>query len=211
MSGGVALRLDQTELEVALPVLIQRVRNPRRLLLGVGREGGNRLKQHFRWKDRNNASHLGTLSGRREHLWLRISRGVNAPELKGEKAVEIRINDPVIAQKVYGGPIVAKRKSNLAIPVSVDSYGRTPRTFEQETGRKLRVLKQRDKVLLVADLSYTSFRLGDKRFQVEFVLKRRVVQRPDPTALPDPVEFKRALITRAQTISDREITSNLKR
>lgn len=177
--------------------LISRAKNPRALLMNVGREGSNILKRHFRQKDKNEANKLNP--GRRQHLWLQISRGVQNPVQRSLASVSISINHPVIAQKVFGGPIVAKRVRNLAIPVSPDAAGRTPATFEHETGRKLFVLQSTGKLLLASRVSESG------TAQVEFILKRRVLQRPDPTALPDEKSFSDALIARAEKVLEREL------
>ena len=115
---------------------------------------------------------------RREHFWLQISRSVQAPVVNSDTSVSISINDPRFAQKVFGGPIVAKRARNLSIPVEKDAYGRTPATYEQETGFKLFLVHGANQLLLARAL-------GDGRVQIEYLLTPRVNQAPDPTALPD--------------------------
>ena len=44
----ITIRPDTTEFRQKFPVLIAQARNPRALLLGVGREGANYLKTYFR-------------------------------------------------------------------------------------------------------------------------------------------------------------------
>jgi hypothetical protein len=180
--------------------ILARAKNPTAVLQGMGREAGNLLKKHFREKDRSEVNKLAP--GRRQHLWLEISRGVSAPFNSGYNTVSISINHPAIAQKVFGGPIVAKRVRNLAIPQSEDAYARTPATFEHETGRKLVLLKGKSNLLLAS-------RTGSAdRLQMEFVLTPRVHQDPDPTALPDRDKFIAALVLRGQKMVDRQSAGN---
>ncbi len=49
------------------------VKNPKNVLLAAGREVGNRLRRHFRLKDRTEANQL---SPRRSHFWLQVARSV---------------------------------------------------------------------------------------------------------------------------------------
>jgi hypothetical protein len=165
----------------------------------MGREAGNLLKRHFRDKDRSAVNKLAP--GRRQHLWLEISRGVSAPFNSGFNTVSVSVNHPAIAQKVFGGPIVAKRVRNLAIPQSEEAYARTPATFEHETGRKLILLKGKSNLMLAS-------RIGSAGLQIEYILTPRVDQDPDPTALPDRDKFIAALVIRGQKIVDRQSASD---
>jgi hypothetical protein len=106
-------------------IKLQRVlgfaRNPRAVLVDAAREGGNRLKKHFREKDRSEANKLG---GRRTHYWNRVAQSVSAPVPESASRVVVNITDPTFAQKLFGGVIRAKRVRNLAIPQEPEAYGR---------------------------------------------------------------------------------------
>lgn len=208
----ILVKVDSSNLKAKLPILLQQARNPRQVLLGVGREAGNQLKIHFRGKERTNVNKLNP--DRRQHFWRTVSQSVQAPELKGSTSVTVAINDLRFAQKLFGGTIVAKRFQNLAIPVSPDAYGRSasdghggPGTFTRETGLKLFVLRQGG----TAANSKGTIILATERgagIEVEYVLKYSVNQKADPTALPDMSAgspFETALINRGQTILERQI------
>lgn len=175
--------------------VLSRAKNPTGMLKASGRELGNLLKRHFREKDRSNKNKLG---GRRQHLWLQIAGSVQNPVQTGFNSVSVSINHPTIGQKVFGGPIIAKRAKNLTIPQTDEAYGRTAATFEHETGRKLIFLKQNDNLLLASKIGQSS------RLQVEYVLTPRVIQRPDPTALPTKQQMEDAVISRGRKYLESE-------
>ena len=191
------ISIRTTGIEQRAATIVAKAKNPRAVLLGMGREGANVLKNHFRQKDRTDINRLNP--NRREHYWLGVSRGVQSPVVPTPTRVEIDINHPSIAQKVFGGPIVAKRVRNLSIPESPEAYGRTPATFERETGLKLVVLKTGPKQTLVL----AALR-GAGQFEIEYLLTPRVNQKPDPTALPDEGKFADAVIERGQKVLDRQ-------
>jgi len=172
-------------------------RNPVAVLMASGRELANQLKKHFRAKEQSNPNKL---SDRRSHFWLQVAQSVNAPIQTGYNVVSVRVSDPRIAQKVFGGPIVPKRAGALTIPVSEKAYGRTAATFEAETGLKLFLLKkgkdsERGGVLAA--------KIGDQ-IEVEYILAKSVQQEPDPTALPPMSELEKAILARAQSVVDHQ-------
>jgi hypothetical protein len=172
------------------------VERPVAILKAAGRELANQLRKHFRMKDRA----PNTLSPRREHFWLQIMRSVNEPEQTGYNAISVRISDPRMAQKVFGGPIVAKAAGALTIPVEERAYGRRASTFEAETGLKLFIVrtgkgKTGNAVLAVAE---------GKGITVEYILTKSVDQEADPTALPEMGMLEQAILARAQAVADRQ-------
>lgn len=199
----ILIKADSTQLEQRLPVLVRLARNPRQVMLGVGREAGNLLKKHFQAKEQSDVNQLNP--GRRQHFWLGVARGVQPAMVSADGlTTTVTIVHPAIAQKVRGGTIIARRVKNLAIPVEPEAYGRSPKTFEAETGKQLFVLKQGNTALLVRRIA------GDQRvgIQVEYVLKHSVTQAADPTALPElgvGSSFEQALLQRAQGIVDRQL------
>lgn len=172
--------------------LAEQMQRPEALLKAVGREGVNQLQRHFREKD----TRPNKLSSRREHFWLKVGRSVTTDPVVNvaERTATISITDPRFSQKVFGGIIRAKRVKYLTIPLVAAAYGRSPHTFEQETGAKLFPLGG---VLAVQTAG------GD--IIPIYALKRSVNQKPDPTALPDPTVFKAALLTRAQAVVRRQL------
>ncbi len=175
--------------------LLARAKNPTAMLLACGRELGNQLKSHFRKKD---AAEPNKLSSRREHFWLQVSRTVSAPTQSGFNAISVSINDPRIAQKVFGGTITAKRAGALTIPVEEKAYGRTAATFERETGLKLFLLKSSKGNAVLAT------KLQGGGIEVEYLLAKSVTQKADPTALPDERDLEKAILARGQAVVDRE-------
>ncbi len=214
----ISLAFNDTKFQAKFGSVIQQARNPRAILLNAGHEVGNRLKSHFRMRDRNSAN---PLSERRSHFWLAVSRTVQNPELEGSNTVSVSINHPAFAQKVFGGTIRAKIANPafaqkvfggtirakiadpaLTIPVEERAYGRTAATFEQETGLKLFLIKTgkgafQNAVLAVKDD-------GAKGFTVEYILTKSVTQQADPEALPDKTMLERAILARSQRVLDQQ-------
>lgn len=190
---GTTVRLEQLGAQVG---------NPEALAKVVGREGANRLKAHFRAKNRREINHLNP--GRRQNFWTQVGQSVSAPVIStGGTTVTISISDPRFAQKVFGGTITAKRSKYLTIPLSPDAYGRTAKTFEAETGLKLFLLKVGGRKKSGFESAVLATARGGG-IQVEYALRRSVTQRADPTALPDTASFQAALLARAEKWAARQ-------
>lgn len=193
----IAIRPDAADFKVRFSNIVVSCRRPRAILVAAGREGGNLLKKHFREKDQTNINSLAP--ERRAHYWLGVARAVQSPVVEGDTAVSVTIADPTIAQKVFGGTIVAKRVQNLAIPESPEAYDRTPAVFEAETGLKLFVLKTgpggHANIILAA--------ARGQGIEVEYLLTHSVDQKADPTALPEEKPFADAILAKALEVQER--------
>src|SRR5919109_58136 len=143
----ITVRIDTAQATVYFSQLLAQARRPAGILAVAGRAVANLLKKHYRGRDRAEANKLG---GPRTHFWLEVSRSVQAPVVVGQTSVTVSISHPVIAQKIYGGTIRAKRSSLLTIPVTPEAYGRTAATFERETNLKLIFLKQGSNAILAS-------------------------------------------------------------
>jgi hypothetical protein len=195
----IAIRHDGDQFQVRMAGIVGKARRPVAVLAVAGREGANLLRRHFLEKDETDVNKLAP--DRREHLWQEIAHGVQAPVVdEAGNRVSISINHPVIAQKVFGGPITAKRGIDLSIPETEEAYGRMPSVFERETGLKLIFIKQGDHALLAARVDPDS-----KVLQVEYLLTPRVDQKADDTALPEEREWEDAILGRAQETLNLEI------
>ena len=191
----ISLQVNRASFNSEFNRVLGEARNPVAVLKASGRELANQLMAHFRMKDRT----PNKLSPRRQHFWLEIAQSVNNPEQTGDNTISVRVSDPRIAQKVFGGTITAKRAGALTIPVSEKAYGRTAATFEAETGLKL---------FLLGPKKDTGGRGGvlaamvGGQLEVEYVLAKSVDQAPDPTALPDFKDLEAAILKRAQAVAD---------
>jgi hypothetical protein len=203
----IQVNYNRQEFTLELQKKLDAATNPRAVLMASGREVGNQLKDWFRKKDRDEPNKL---SPRREHFWLQVSRSVQNPVIQGARTVSVTINDPRIAQKVFGGTITAKRAGALTIPVSEKAYGRTAATFERETGLKLFLLKKKtgtpgrgqtgpsnlERAVLAA--------VVNGHIEVEYLLTKSVTQGPDADALPPEKDLEAAILKRAQAVVDRQ-------
>lgn len=170
-----------------MQTLATRLKNPSGLLMVVGREAGNRLKAHYRMKERTEPNKLG---GPRTHFWRDVANAVNQPQLAGGEGVRIQISHPAIAQKIHGGVIRAKAAGALTIPLVPEAHGRRASTYEAETGFKLFVVRKPNGAFLAA--------AADGEIRFIYALRQSVNQDPDPTALPPEEEFSAALVARAE-------------
>lgn len=175
------------------------VQRPEALLKVVGRRGANELKRHFRKRDQT----PNRLGGKRTHHWRRTADSVQNPVLESSTVVAIAISDPAYAIKLFGGTITPKTKGALTIPTDPLSYGRTVKTFEQETGIELFRLKRTGGVLT----NLLMGAMGDGDVKVFYVLSAGVTQEPDPEALPPKTDFEAALVNEADKFLAREIAT----
>ena len=113
------------------------------------------------------------------------------------RTVTISVTDSRFAQKVFGGVIKAKRVKNLAIPLEPEAYGRSPRTFEAETGMALFFLRANGRSFLAHAQDITDVK-------VFYLLTPSVNQQPDATALPDHEHLARVVIAAAQAAADQQ-------
>jgi hypothetical protein len=195
----IELRYDKGVFERQMGNAINLAKRPAGVMAVAGRAGANELRHHFLEKDKTDANKLAP--DRRQHLWQQIAHAVQAPVVdQSGRTVTILIEHPVIAQKVFGGDITAKRVTSLTIPESPEAYGRAPAVFERETGLKLIFIKQGDHALLAARVDPNS-----KELQVEYLLTPRVHQDPDPTALPDQDKLQAAILTAADGALQRQL------
>lgn len=122
------------------------------------------------------------LGGRRTNFWSDVGRSVSKPVIRNLSAI-IRIKDPRIAQKVFGGPIRPKRSKFLTIPISQESHGLRVSVFERKTGKKLfRIKSKKGNFLLVESV--------DGGIIPHYSLKQEVDQKPWPGALPKDQEMQ---------------------
>jgi hypothetical protein len=167
--------------------MLDLVKRPEQILKPVGRRGANELKKHF-LKRQQTPNKLG---GSRSNYWRRVGQSVQNPQVR-QLSVVISINDPTFAQKVYGGPIRPKRAGALTIPVDPLAYDRSAKTFQQETGLRLFLLKGR-----VSGGSFLAAKAAAGGIHIYYELSKGVNQKPDPEALPDRQAFWDALLDTA--------------
>jgi hypothetical protein len=155
--------------------LISRIQNPLPGLLIAGREVRNLLRAHFDQKDKSQPNKLG---GTRQNFWLQVKKSVNVPQATGASQVTISISDPRFNQKVFGGPIQAKLKTWLTIPITAEAYGRAASVMADSLGVTLFKVQKKDGRIFLAG------RKQGEPIKFYYRLMKSVNQKPDPTALP---------------------------
>lgn len=194
----ISLRLTKDTVTPALAILQAQAKNPRALMAAASRGVANLFRSHLRMLDRTRPNKLG---GRRTHMWNEFARSVNVSNLTDTGAAVV-ISDPRAAQKHLGGEIHAKRAKMLTIPVTPEAYGRTARTLASELGIKLFVLGTGDRAGLFGQAGG-----GEHGIKMYYLLKRSVMQSPDPPEgiLPPEDEIKTVALTHAQNALLRQI------
>lgn len=200
----IAIQYKKDGFDAEMVSILRQAKRPVGILAVAGRTGANGLRRHFLAKDRTDANKLAP--DRRQHLWQQIAHAVQAPVVATDGSkVTIRIQHPIIAQKVFGGTITAKRGKNLAIPQSPEAYGRAPAVFERETGLKLIFIRANGHAILASRIDPNS-----KALQVEYILTPVVHQKPDPTALPDKNTFSDEVLKSADQALQRQLKEGAK-
>lgn len=137
----------------------------------------NALISHFRAKN-GTPNRLG---GTRTNFWLAVANSCSAPVVNGS-GVMVRINHPHVAIHVYGGRVTPKKAKMLAIPVTAEAHGKSPRVFSD-----LRPVWSGGRPVGLA--------LGGKMY---YVLKKGVRVPRDPQALPPDDKVRKAVTTAAR-------------
>jgi hypothetical protein len=146
---------------------------------GVRRE----LRNHFRRLDVEKPNKLG---GARTNFYGRAVQAVQMPEITPE-GVRVGIAHQGLRQRFYGGAIVPVASRYLAIPVHPEAHGKRPREF-------------RDLVLVTSRAGQAVLMRpqGDGKFgEAFYVLKKRVVQKPNAGVLPRSEVLSRAAVAAA--------------
>jgi len=191
----IGVKIDSSNARVYLSNILAQARRPVGILMVAGRAVGNLLKKWYRQRDREQPNKLG---GPRTHFWLEVAGSVQAPVVAGDTTVTVAISHPLIAQKIFGGTIRAKRAKLLTIPQTPEAYGRTAATYEAETGLTLIFLKQNDHAILAS-------RAQGQGLTVQYVLVPSVHQEPDPKALPPEQQMEQAALTAADKALQRQL------
>jgi hypothetical protein len=197
----ITIAIQRATFSKSFSSLLIQARNPVGMLKACGRELANQLKSWFRDKDRSSANKL---SERRSHFWLAVSRTVGNPEQTGYNQISVNVSHPVIASKVFGATITPKAAGALTIPVEERAYNRTAATFEKETGLKLFLLR----IGKTAGNAFGNAVLAVKEaghITIEYILSKKVVQPPDPTALPPRSQLEAAILARGQSVLNNEV------
>lgn len=163
---------------------------PVALFKDCGRQLANDLREHFRRRNNDDPNKLG---GPRTFFWSDVRNAVQNPELDAG-GISVTIAHLAFAQKLFGGPIVAKNVAALTIPLVPEAHGRTVKTYEEETGNRLFRIKS-TKHPALANLLFAL--IDDKPVSI-YALVQRVIQKPDPDALPPQAVLASRILAKAE-------------
>lgn len=175
---------NMPDLDRALTRLMRRLADPKPFLTVWGQRTAKTARTTARGK-----------GGRR--FWREIARSVRVRSV-GADTVSVHTAHVAGAQKEFGGTIRPKNAKALTIPVSDEARGKRASEFEGG-GRDLFVLG-RDKGDTIGLLGYSE----GNRFHALFVLRKRVVQDPDPW-WPTPAQTLRTGNDEASRWAQREL------
>lgn len=164
----------------------------------LGRAAANELRRHFRALNGKRANRLG---GPRSNFYSRVAETVNAPRVV-PGAVVVQISHPHIAQRLFGGTLRPRKAKALAVPVDATAYGVYPRIYPGTLAFIPARGKGETKGYLVDGEMRTVTRgenEGTERAapkpggRLLYVLRGSIVQRADPSILPDQAVMHAAL------------------
>jgi len=146
----------------------------------VGRAGVNTIRKHLFALDRKRPNRLG---GRRTHFYAGAARATQYSVISD--GVIISINHVGIAQRYFGGKIFPVKAKRLAIPADAKAYGKRPREFTD-----LEPVFGRSGVYALAKPIKGKRTAKRRQESIYFFLVKSVVQKPDPTVLPEEKEIE---------------------
>ena len=168
---------------------LERIRSAetrRRLNGALGKRVEIVVRGHFAKRPRNKKGWPS------QGFWRRRMRNATALASYDHEGAEVRIADPAINQKVFGGTITPKEGKYLTIPARPEANGRSPRTFSD-----LRFVPLRGRGRLRGMLVRTRQTFVKNRKQVGgevfYWCVTQVTQAADPDALPSQVELDTAI------------------
>jgi len=119
-----------------------------------------------------------------------------------DKRVIVQIADPRFVHRIEGGTVIAKRKKNLAIPLTAEAYAASGKGSLVESMPGLKVIKLPRGVYLCREIEepITRGATGGRKFNrikvrrviPLFKLVRSVTHRPHPEELPDAARLATA-------------------
>jgi hypothetical protein len=150
----------------------------RKLMLAQAKRVEIELRFHFKGLD-----DLGNARGwKRTHFWARRVRANTSVTNVTDTTAEVTVASAEFRQRLFGGTIVPREAKYLAIPVIEQAAGRSPRTFEKG---ELRFAVDPDFGKVLEQVSTGA---------VFYFLRRKVVQKADPTAAPSESVIRAALM-----------------
>lgn len=134
----------------------------------------------------------------RKHFWSRIVRRATAFETATADEATVKIASREFRQKLYGGTITAPSGKFLAIPLTARAYA-TGRPRLWSGGGSLQAVRLSSGKLLLRENLHSSLRgrKGDRGKEIDggeaqYLLVKRVNQKPDARALPSETMMVRA-------------------
>ncbi len=121
----ITIRLTRDEITPDLRRILKSVQPGGALAKVLGRTGANELRRHFR---KLNAKRPNRLGGTRSNFYSRVAESVQAP-VSDAAGIRIAISHAHIAQRLFGGPIRARNRKMIAIPIDPRGYGVYPRIY----------------------------------------------------------------------------------
>ncbi len=180
------------KIEIALPPDLERefdaafklVERPAAALRELGRTLSNATRDHFDVLNKIPNARGFKKSG----FWRGIKNGTYFKDSDDSSAtVAIADETRSFYAKVHGAVITPKNAQALAIPVSEEAYGKSPRAQDASFKDALKLIPRKGKPSILATVD-----ADGEIDKVHYVLLKRVKINPDPHALPrDEYVFRR--------------------
>lgn len=166
----------------------------------MGRAIVTLCRKHFSDLDEQRANKLG---GQRTHFYGAARRAVGQPELLAGDGLKVSIAHEGLAQRYYGGDIVAKDAGALTLPVHPAAHGKRAREFSD-----LELIPTPKAPKAKAILARPNEQSANGIGEVYYVLVKRVTQEPDPSVLPSDNEILHAALHAGDAHIKRLISRN---
>jgi hypothetical protein len=195
----IVLHLDSDETRRRLSGIVEMSRRPRSILQAAAIATQTVLQRHFTARDKQG----NRLGGRRTHFWRGVRDSTVVTDVTDRYAL-ITIGKQEFAQKVFGGPLTAKEKPDLTIPVSAEAHGRRVSMLKEAGIQVFRIRRKAKRDLLAEQLEGGGIK-------VHYVLVPKgdsIHQDPDPEAMPPRLDMDRAAVAAAQAQLNTEIAQS---
>lgn len=212
MGTKITVRITEDTASPALLAIARSLEDRTGLHGALAGRGERVLRDHFAQRE----SEPNKRGWPKQHFWDQI-RGATAVSRVDREGAEITVNDPRLAQKIYGGEIKpGAGKKYLALPAIAEAYGRSPGGVPN-LHPLIRMISGERRVIALAEnlaseikfgrlkkdgsrtVTQTASRIGT----IWYWLVKSVNQPKDQRALPTNEEFEQALLEEAETYARR--------
>ena len=207
MGTQIEIKITEDTASAALLAIANSLEDRTGLHGAMAGRGERELRDHFAKRE----SEPNKRGWPRQHFWDQI-RGATAISKVTRDGATITVNDPRLAQKIFGGEIKpGAGKKYLALPAIAEAYGRSPISLNNLHPVIRMINGERRAVALAENLaseikfgrlkkdgSRTVTQTASRIGTIWYWLVKSVTQEKDERAMPTNEEFEAALLEEAE-------------